>query len=86
LTGPSWLLLDEATSALDVDSERQIYEVLAAWLPGTTLVSIGHRDSLNAYHERRITLAKNPAGLAAISVSPPGRDGLYSNSAVAESP
>jgi putative ATP-binding cassette transporter len=94
LIRPSWLLLDEATSALDVDSERRIYEALAAWLPGTTLVSIGHRDSLNAYHERRITMTKNLAGLAAISamensnttLSPPARAGMYSSSPVTAPP
>jgi putative ATP-binding cassette transporter len=25
-------------------------------LPGTTIVSIGHRSTLDAFHERRITL------------------------------
>jgi putative ATP-binding cassette transporter len=69
LIRPSWLLLDEATSALDLDSESRIYEALAARLPGTTLLSIGHRDSLTAYHARRITMAKSPAGLAGISAS-----------------
>jgi ABC-type lipoprotein export system ATPase subunit/thiol-disulfide isomerase/thioredoxin len=92
LIRPSWLLLDEATSALDLVSERRIYEALAVRLPNTTFISIGHRDSLNAFHARRMTMAKNPAGLAAISVSqspttslsPPTPGGPYSNNAPAE--
>jgi len=69
LIRPSWLLLDEATAALDLDSEHRIYEVLATRLPGTTLLSIGHRDSLTAHHARRVRLAKDSAGLAAIHTS-----------------
>ena len=69
LIRPTWLLLDEATSALDFDSEHRIYQALAMRLPGTTLLSIGHRDSLTAYHTRRIRFTKDSAGLAAVSAS-----------------
>lgn len=54
LARPRWLLLDEATSALDAGLERQVYEALRRRLPTTTLLSIGHRDSLLAYHPRRL--------------------------------
>jgi vitamin B12/bleomycin/antimicrobial peptide transport system ATP-binding/permease protein len=53
---PDWLFLDEATSALDADSESRLYRAMAKMLPNTTLVSIGHRASLNAFHQRRIEI------------------------------
>jgi putative ATP-binding cassette transporter len=51
LAKPEWLLLDEATAALDEDTEAAIYKMLAERLPRTTLVSIGHRSTLNAWHQ-----------------------------------
>ena len=48
---PPWLFLDEATSALDEPTETALYEGLAAALPHTTVVSIGHRRSLHALHD-----------------------------------
>ncbi|MCX7891465.1 MAG: ABC transporter ATP-binding protein/permease [Burkholderiales bacterium] len=49
---PDWLFLDEATSALDEETERAFYGLLAAELPGTTVVSIAHRAGLDAFHGR----------------------------------
>lgn len=51
---PDWVFLDEATSSLPEAAESQLYEVLANRLPGTTLVSIGHRESLARHHARRL--------------------------------
>ncbi|MHC8361209.1 ABC transporter ATP-binding protein/permease [Pseudomonas sp. LS2P72] len=48
LIRPPLLFLDEATSGLDDSAERRLYEALAA--ADITLVSIGHRESLDAYH------------------------------------
>jgi putative ATP-binding cassette transporter len=56
LLKPDWLFLDEATSALDEDHEAALYGRLADALGHTTLVSIGHRRSLEAYHTRVITV------------------------------
>jgi putative ATP-binding cassette transporter len=56
LAAPDWLFLDEATSALDEASEARIYTMIAKLLPETTLVSIGHRSTLAAFHKRRIEL------------------------------
>ena len=64
LAAPDWLFLDEATSALDEASEDRIYRALAQMLPRTTLVSIGHRSTLTAYHKRRIELRRNEDGAA----------------------
>ena len=51
---PDWLFLDEATASLDEKSEADLYRAIAETLPETTLVSIGHRSTLNAFHKRRI--------------------------------
>ena len=56
LLKPDWLFLDEATSALDEDHEAALYRRLADALGHTTLISIGHRRSLEAYHTRVITV------------------------------
>jgi vitamin B12/bleomycin/antimicrobial peptide transport system ATP-binding/permease protein len=54
LARPDWLFLDEATASLpDADQDR-LYRVLRERLPQTTLVSIGHRESLAAHHSRRL--------------------------------
>ncbi|OGT68853.1 MAG: hypothetical protein A3I12_00735 [Gammaproteobacteria bacterium RIFCSPLOWO2_02_FULL_38_11] len=58
LQKPAWVFLDEATSALDSRSESRMYELFKKHLPALTLVSVGHRESLVAWHERRLTLIK----------------------------
>ena len=55
---PKWLFLDEATSALDEDTEAAMYALLAEHLTQTTLVSIGHRSTLNKYHELMLVIDK----------------------------
>jgi putative ATP-binding cassette transporter len=57
---PDWLFMDEATSSLDETTEAEIYAELKKRLPGTTLVSIGHRLSLRQWHERRLELQRAP--------------------------
>jgi putative ATP-binding cassette transporter len=58
LIKPDWLFLDEATSALNEDHEAALYRRLADTLGHTTLISIGHRRSLEAFHTRVITVDK----------------------------
>ncbi len=64
LTKPDWLFLDEATAALDEPTEGEIYRIIREKLPNTTVVSIGHRSTLTAYHDRRIDMRKTEAGLS----------------------
>jgi len=66
LARPDWLFLDEATSALDEKSEAALYRAIAASLPKTTVVSIGHRSTLNAFHKRRIAIQPQPNGPALV--------------------
>jgi putative ATP-binding cassette transporter len=58
LAAPDYLLLDEATAALDEAAEAALYRLLAERLPGSTIISIGHRASLNAFHRRRLALVR----------------------------
>jgi vitamin B12/bleomycin/antimicrobial peptide transport system ATP-binding/permease protein len=62
LTHPDWLFLDESTSALDEKLEAELYKMLATRLPTTTLVSIGHRSTLGAFHARRIDMTETEGG------------------------
>lgn len=55
---PQWLFLDEATSALDEDTEATMYSLLEERLTQTTVVSVGHRSTLNKYHELVLRLNK----------------------------
>ena len=54
LTRPDWLFLDEASSALPEATQDEMYALLGERLPHTTLVSIGHRESLARFHARRV--------------------------------
>jgi putative ATP-binding cassette transporter len=63
LDRPDWLFLDEATSALDEDMQAEIYRTLNRELPGTTIVSIGHRGTLIALHRRHIKMEPRSGGI-----------------------
>jgi putative ATP-binding cassette transporter len=54
LNKPDWLFLDEATAALPEEDQDKLYRLLKERLPHTTLISIGHRTSLAAYHDKRL--------------------------------
>ena len=56
LHAPQYLFLDEATASLDEPSEAALYRLIEAKLPGTTVVSIGHRSTLEAFHQRNVVL------------------------------
>jgi vitamin B12/bleomycin/antimicrobial peptide transport system ATP-binding/permease protein len=61
---PDYLLLDEATSALDEPAEAMLYRLLLQRLPAATIVSIGHRSTLGAFHRRRLAFVREPGGAA----------------------
>ena len=62
LAKPDWLFLDEATSALDEDSENHLYEEIKVRLPRSTLISIGHRSTLKAFHARAVRVERLETG------------------------
>ena len=51
--------LDEATASLDEPSEAALYKLLQERLPGLTIMSIGHRSTLLAFHKRQMTLERD---------------------------
>jgi putative ATP-binding cassette transporter len=59
---PNIVVLDEATSALDPISQDQMMELLTRELNATTIVSVAHRPELEAFHDRKITLERQPGG------------------------
>jgi putative ATP-binding cassette transporter len=59
LHAPTYLFLDEATASLDEPSEAALYRLLLEKLPATTVISIGHRSTLEAFHERKVALVRD---------------------------
>jgi putative ATP-binding cassette transporter len=57
LARPDLIFLDESTSALDESTESDFYNKLRQgdWNP--TVVSVGHRETLKAFHDRVVDLA-----------------------------
>ena len=56
LQAPDYLFLDEATASLDEAAEAALYRLLQERLKDTTIISIGHRSTLGAFHGRRVVL------------------------------
>lgn len=50
LQKPQWIFLDEATSALDEDAQERLYRAMKEHLPGTTIISVAHRQNPQDYH------------------------------------
>ena len=53
---PDILFMDEASSALDNATEAAMYRLINDRLPNCTIVSIAHRTTLEAFHDRRLNL------------------------------
>ena len=59
LHAPQYLFLDEATASLDEASEAALYRLFGEKLPATTIVSIGHRNTLEAFHQHNVVLSRD---------------------------
>ena len=59
LHAPQYLFLDEATASLDEASEAGLYRLLEEKLPATAIISIGHRSTLEAFHQRNAVLVRD---------------------------
>jgi putative ATP-binding cassette transporter len=79
---PDIIVLDEATSALDPQSQDKLMGLLSSELAHATLVSVGHRPELEAYHSRKIVLERRRGAARFVSdihlVPRPGRARLIS--------
>ena len=58
ITRPRLVLLDEATAALDEETEAALYRLIRHELPDSIIVSIGHRSTLNAFHNQIICVGE----------------------------
>jgi vitamin B12/bleomycin/antimicrobial peptide transport system ATP-binding/permease protein len=67
LHNPDIVVLDEATSALDEKSQDKMMEMVTKELPGATIVSVGHRAELEAFHSRKIVLERRKDGAKLVS-------------------
>jgi putative ATP-binding cassette transporter len=59
LHAPAFLFLDEATASLDEPAEAALYGLLTERLPASTIVSIGHRSTLDAFHDRKLAMVRD---------------------------
>jgi putative ATP-binding cassette transporter len=59
LHAPQYLFLDEATASLDEASEAALYRLIEEKLAATTIVSIGHRSTLEAFHQRNVEFTRD---------------------------
>jgi putative ATP-binding cassette transporter len=64
LAKPQYLFLDEATASLDEPSEATLYALLEQQLSSSTIISIGHRATLHAFHNRSVALTRDGDGFA----------------------
>lgn len=66
LQKPDILFLDESTSNMDEHSEELAYKLLASTLPKTTIISVGHRSTIEKFHQFKINLAGGQANVGPI--------------------
>ncbi|HEY0219272.1 MAG TPA: ABC transporter ATP-binding protein/permease [Afipia sp.] len=58
LQAPQYLFLDEATASLDEAAEAELYRLLERKLPNTAILSIGHRSTLDAFHQHQVSVVR----------------------------
>jgi vitamin B12/bleomycin/antimicrobial peptide transport system ATP-binding/permease protein len=79
---PNIIVLDESTSALDPKSQDHLMGLLSTKLPQATIISVGHRPELEAFHSRKIVLERRRGAARFVSdirlVPRPGRTRLIS--------
>ena len=56
LTKPDVVFLDETTSALDETTEHLLYQTIKERLPEMIILSVGHRSSLQQFHNKQLKL------------------------------
>jgi vitamin B12/bleomycin/antimicrobial peptide transport system ATP-binding/permease protein len=67
LQSPDIIVLDEVTSAVDSPSQDRLMELLSQELKEATVLSIGHRSELTAFHERKLVLKHGRSGTKLVS-------------------
>lgn len=67
LQRPDTIVMDEATAALDPPSQDQLMRLLLERLPEATVISVGHRPELEAFHTRKLVLEYRADGARLVS-------------------
>ena len=64
---PEIIVMDEATAALDPLGQEQLMQLLLERLPEATIISVGHRAELEAFHTRKLVLEYHADGARLVS-------------------
>lgn len=56
LLKPDVAFLDEASASMDEGLEDAMYRLLKESLPNTTIISVGHRSTLQKYHQQKLQI------------------------------
>jgi vitamin B12/bleomycin/antimicrobial peptide transport system ATP-binding/permease protein len=67
---PDTIIMDEATAALDAPSQEHLMRLLLESLPDSTVISVGHRPELEAFHTRKLVLEHRADGARLVSDEP----------------
>ncbi|MBX3498025.1 MAG: ABC transporter ATP-binding protein/permease [Alphaproteobacteria bacterium] len=67
---PDIVVLDEATSALDPNSQDALMGLICEQLKEATILSVAHRPELEAFHSRKIVLARREHGARLVADIP----------------
>jgi putative ATP-binding cassette transporter len=62
LMGADYMFFDEATASMDEPSEEALYSMLMELARDATIISIGHRSSLQKFHNRLLVAEGEPNG------------------------
>jgi putative ATP-binding cassette transporter len=67
LTRPDLVVMDEATSALDEESQSRLMLTFMEALPQVSAISVAHRPSLAAFHNRTMSLRRVGDGVKLVA-------------------
>jgi putative ATP-binding cassette transporter len=67
---PDIIVMDEATSALDPETQDRLLLRICELLPQAAIISVGHRPELEAFHDRRLVLARQEGGAKLVADEP----------------
>ena len=67
---PETIIMDEATAALDPLGQEQMMRLVLERVPEATVISVGHRPELEAFHTRKLVLEHRADGARLVSDEP----------------
>ncbi len=72
---PDWIFIQEATDAMHPDAENAMMTLVREEFPASTIITVGYHASLEAFHERKLSLEPSTNGQVEIRASAlQGRD------------